>query len=322
MKKQKKQENIVWNVLVQDFHIVFHECIQNKNLTPLTSRIESKQERRYAKSVAVQLVNTEKRMHGILASSADNGIFQTFIAGRSKIQFIIKYFILNFFLFFIRCHSWWIQDEIPYEKDKFRQRIYWNNQDRIQHQQDACETCEARIFPYQMREPCNSDKHTSSCKLQTCQSVRKGEMGKRFFCQDCQNTRNFQCGFCFKKFFSSESAQHHIETYHSIKALTDFKCEICDLKEEFLSIPIAQRIRINNRALPKWISTNLRLRRIEKQIQLQSIEEKEEKKEVDFSDEKTYEEEFPKLIEQTDAEINVNPRSYANISRQIIQKER
>ena len=94
------------------------------------------------------------------------------------------------------------------------------------------------------------------------------------------------------------------------------------MKEEFLSIPIAQRIRINNRALPKWISTNLRLRRIEKQIQLQSIEEKEEKKEVDFSDEKTYEEEFPKLIEQTDAEINVNPRSYANISRQIIQKER
>ena len=81
MKKQKKQENIVWNVHVQDFHIAFHECIQDKNLTPLTSRIESKQERRYAKSVAVQLVNTEKRMHGILASSADNGIFQTFIAG-------------------------------------------------------------------------------------------------------------------------------------------------------------------------------------------------------------------------------------------------
>lgn len=64
------------------------------------------------------------------------------------------------------------------------------------------------------------------------------------------------------------------------------------------------------------------MRRIERQIQLQSIEEKEEKKEVDFSDEKTYEEEFPKLIEQTDAEINVNPRSYADISRKIIQKGR
>ena len=189
----------------------------------------------------------------------------------------------------LRCHSWWIQDEIPYEKDKFRQRIYEYSKAAM----DRCETCDARIFPYQKREPCDMDKHISACKLQTCESVRKGEIGKRFFCQDCQNTRNYQCGYCFKKFFSSSSAEHHITTYHSIGTLND--CEICNLKQEFISIPIEQRIKINNRALPKWISSHLRMKRIENKMQAVSFDEQEEN-EVDNA-EKIFEVEFPKLIE-------------------------
>ena len=134
--------------------------------------------------------------------------------------------------------------------------------------------------------------------MQICDSVRKGEIGKRFFCQDCQNTRQFQCGFCFKKFFSSSSAEHHINTYHSIETQDD--CEICNLKQEFISIPIGDRIKINNRALPKWISSHLRMRRIEKKMQLVCIDniEDQEQKEEDI-DEKIFEVEFPKLIQHT-----------------------
>ena len=255
-------------------------------------------------------------MFGVPASFVDSSTSQTCTAG--------KIFLLLFYpqpsklhlntLLSLRCHSWWIQDEIPYEKDKFRQRIY----EFSKQPSNKCETCEARIFPYQKREPCDMDKHISACKLETCESVRKGKMGKKFFCQDCQNTRHFQCGYCFKKFFSSSSAEHHIETNHSIETLGD--CEICLLKHDFMSIPIEKRIKINNRALPKWISCQLRMRRIEKKIQEASIEDQEEKEE-DFGDEKIYEAEFPKLSEQTISTPvgEEECESYANICREKVK---
>ena len=255
-------------------------------------------------------------MFGVPASFVDSSTSQTCTAG--------KIFLLLFYpqpsklhlntLLSLRCHSWWIQDEIPYEKDKFRQRIY----EFSKQPSNKCETCEARIFPYQKREPCDMDKHISACKLETCESVRKGKIGKRFFCQDCQNTRHFQCGYCFKKFFSSGSAEHHIETNHSIETPGD--CEICHLQHEFMSIPIEKRIRINNRALPKWICYQLRMRRIEKKIQEVSIEEQEEKEE-DFANEKIYEVLFPKLSEQTVSTPvgKEEYESYANICKEKVK---
>ena len=255
-------------------------------------------------------------MFGVPASFVDSSTSQTCTAG--------KIFLLLFYpqpsklhlntLLSLRCHSWWIQDEIPYEKDKFRQRIY----ELSELPTNKCETCEARIFPYQRREPCDMEKHISACKLETCESVRKGKIGKRFFCQDCQNTRHFQCGYCFKKFFSSGSAEHHIETNHSIETPGD--CEICHLQHDFMSIPIEKRIRINNRALPKWICYQLRMRRIEKKIQEVSIEEQEEKEE-DFANEKIYEVLFPKLSEQTVSTPvgKEEYESYANICKEKVK---
>ena len=132
--------------------------------------------------------------------------------------------------------------------------------------------------------------------------------------------RNFQCGFCFKKFFTSGEAEFHIENCHPIDTLTNFKCEICDLQNEFLAIPPSQRYRISNRALPRWIKNQLELKRVEKRLEEQSIQEEEEEREspdVDFSDEKVYNSEFPSYpeieVEKVEQVEQVDKKSYASI---------
>lgn len=158
--------------------------------------------------------------------------------------------------------------------------------------------CMARIFPYRMRQPCDAEKHLSLCSLKICESVRKGEKPKKFFCQQCQNTRNFQCGFCYRKFFTGGEAEFHIANFHPIDTLANFKCEICELQDEFLAIPLLQRNKISNRGLPRWIKTQLSVKRLEKRMQAESIQAAkmdQEQEEVDFSDTKIYASEFPSL---------------------------
>ena len=228
-----------------------------------------------------------------------------------------KYLILLY-----RCHLWMVQDQIPYEEDKFIQRVY-EFRSLINN---ACKICLAKKSPYHKREPCDAEMHLSQCKLTNCSAGGKGS--KKFYCQDCWNSRNFQCGFCFKKFFTSGMAEVHIEKCHQFDTLDDFKCDICELEDDFHAI--APQNRISNKALPHWINNQLQMRRLEKQEELQHVNEEDEEDEseknavedgdVDFSDKNIYDAEFPILVEEQleewteEEEKTVNQKSlYADV---------
>ena len=105
-------------------------------------------------------------------------------------------------------------------------------------------------------------------------------------------------------------AEHHIDTCHSYDTLDDFKCDMCELKDDFLAIPRHERSRISNRSLPKWIGSKLRIKNLEREMRLQSLQEEGEEDEqeeegVDFSDKKKYAAEFPSLPSE-----GAEPRKY------------
>jgi hypothetical protein len=74
---------------------------------------------------------------------------------------------------------------------------------------------------------------------------------------------------------------------------------MCEFKDEFLAIPIHQRQQISTRNLSKWISSKIRAKNYEEEMEQLSIQEEEEKcvsddemeKEIDLLDKN----EFPSL---------------------------
>ena len=234
---------------------------------------------------------------------------------------MIDYAVKNNIFIVFRCHSFWIQDTIPYQQDRFKQRVYGYG--KTISANDECEICQAPVYPYRKRSPCDAEKHIAACKVKSCAEVRNGEKGRKFLCQQCHSVRNYQCGFCYKKFFTSGQAEHHIDSCHFIDTLADFKCEMCEFKDEFLAIPIRQRQQISTRNLSKWISSKIRAKNFEKEMELLSIQEEEQK---DDSDNKMEEKidlmdknEFPSLsIEECEAikdnkeeENGENKKNYA-----------
>ena len=59
-----------------------------------------------------------------------------------------------------RCHSWWVMDSVPFYLPSFRTRVYEGDYDDDLKRE--CDTCQAKLFPYNKREPCNYEKHYDS----------------------------------------------------------------------------------------------------------------------------------------------------------------
>ena len=99
----------------------------------------------------------------MIANFANTGTYQICTAGKRLVfNLMIDYAVKNNIFIVFRCHSFWIQDTIPYQQDRFKQRIYGYSKTKLLI--DECETCQAAIYPYQKRTPCDAEKHIAACK--------------------------------------------------------------------------------------------------------------------------------------------------------------
>ena len=153
-----------------------------------------------------------------------------------------------------RCHSWWIMDYVPFYLSKYDSRVYDGNYDDDDVIRE-CDVCQAKLFPYNQRQPCSFERHHASHEhFNEKRITKKSQPSRLHFCYKCQQVKNFQCGFCSNKFPSAKSADRHIISKHKELITTeqkDTKCAICEDKEKW--------DRLKRRyGLQKWIQQRLK----------------------------------------------------------------
>ena len=136
------------------------------------------------------------------------------------------------------CHSWWIMDDVPFDHHKFDSRVYRGNYDDGFKRE--CDTCHAVFYPYNKREPCNFEKHYESHEHFSDGNIeknitRKSGASKLQFCHQCHWVKNYQCGFCSKKFNTANTADRHILSKHKelLSRKNDVKCFTCEIRPEW-----------------------------------------------------------------------------------------
>ena len=181
-----------------------------------------------------------------------------------------------------RCHGWWVQDQVPYHLNRFRERIYRG----FQLCESECAICFAKMKPYQDRVPCNGVYHLQQCSDSTCNNEPKYGKTKRYFCRGCFYVKNFQCGFCRQNFFTGQEAEQHMYVDHMYsEPVAHLKCDLCDLKVKFFT----EREKIPFLSTSKFISMELNMRQLEEeftrtQLETETKEDKSETKNIDLSD--------------------------------------
>ena len=164
-----------------------------------------------------------------------------------------------------RCHSWWLMDNIQFYLPKYDSRVYDLGNKDNDHYKRNCETCHAKLFPYNMREPCNFDchyishEHLNSENLEEKITRNADSATKIHFCWECNWLKNYQCPFCIKKFNSMSGAEMHMKSSHSNEMkqgmLNEAKCAICEIKPEWENSSDKRGLH----GLQKWILNEIRM---------------------------------------------------------------
>ena len=165
-----------------------------------------------------------------------------------------------------RCHSWFSMEHVPYFQPRFHHKIYDGEyeDDLIRE----CEVCEAQLFPYKEREPCDFEKHYASHEHFDEKNItRKSGASRLYFCHQCHEVKNFQCGFCLSKFSTASSAEQHILMKHKELMTCKTKCYICEMKPDW--VKSGKRF-----GLQKWIRD--RIKSMGKEIVNEEIGQEEE----------------------------------------------
>ena len=165
----------------------------------------------------------------------------------------------EYYLSHLHCrnHCWWPMDSVPFWLSKFDSRVYdgvYDDDDIIRE----CDTCQALLYPYYKRQPCNFEKHYASHDhFDETSITRKSGPSKIRFCQKCHEVKNYQCGYCSNKFSSANLADEHIVSKHAemIKAaghrIEDINCKICEIRPEWEKLK-------RRYGLHKWIYQKLK----------------------------------------------------------------
>ena len=94
-----------------------------------------------------------------------------------------------------RCHSWWIMDNVPFFHARFNDRVYEGDYDDDLTRE--CDICQAKLFPYNKREPCNFERHYESHDhFDEKKVTKKSGRSRLLFCHPCHLVKNFQCKYC------------------------------------------------------------------------------------------------------------------------------
>ena len=156
-----------------------------------------------------------------------------------------------------------------------------------------CDICEAKIKPYQDREPCDAEKHVEKCLNPGCkdkQIYSKYGRLKTSHCKECHHVKNFQCGFCRARFFTSASAEQHILNAHHTELKTNLTCNLCHLENKFL----IERENDPFLSTTKFLNTEMDIRQMEEEfnnlclVQNEPKKHPEDSEKVDLTDTKQF----------------------------------